>query len=92
MLTNELNPIDQIAANLLEIVNINDITSVNLTLESISQIHYDKLRSGKVRSEFTKLDHSQTESIFDEQQRQFLLMFMNCIRTKSDYNYHGKGI
>ena len=49
MLTNELNPIDKIAANLLEVININDITSVNLTLESISQIHYDKLRNGKVR-------------------------------------------
>jgi hypothetical protein len=36
LLANELNPIDQIAANMLEIVNINDITSVNLTLESIS--------------------------------------------------------
>lgn len=54
---------------MLEIININDINSVNLTLESISQIHYDKLRNGKVRAEFTKLDHMQSESIFDEQQR-----------------------
>lgn len=67
MLTNELNPIDKIAANLLEVININDITSVNLTLESISQIHYDKLRNGKVRQEFGKLDHAQTESIYNEQ-------------------------
>ena len=74
---------------MLEIVNINDITSVNLTLESISQIHYDKLRSGKVRAEFTKLDHTITDSIFDEQQRQFLLMFMSCLRTKNDYGFHG---
>ena len=74
---------------MLEIVNINDITSVNLTLESISSIHYDKLRSGKVRAEFTKLDHTITDSIFDEQQRQFLLMFMSCLRTKNDYGFQG---
>lgn len=51
---------------MLEIVNINDITNVNLTLESLSQIHYDKLRSGKVRSDFIHLDHSDTDSIFTE--------------------------
>ena len=57
---------------MLEIVNINDITNVNLTLESLSQIHYDKLRSGKVRSEFIHLDHSDTDSIFTEGQKAFL--------------------
>jgi hypothetical protein len=52
LLTNDLNPICQVAANLLEIVNINDIQNVNSTLEALSQIHYDKIRSGKVRHEF----------------------------------------
>jgi hypothetical protein len=51
---------------MLEIININDITNINLTLESISQIHYDKLRTGKVRNEFLKIDQSETESIFNE--------------------------
>lgn len=36
MLTGEQNPIDKVAANMLEIVNINEITNVNLTLESLS--------------------------------------------------------
>jgi len=66
LLANELNPIDHVIANMLEIININDITNINLTLESISQIHYDKLRTGKVRNEFIKIDQSETESIFNE--------------------------
>jgi hypothetical protein len=36
LLTGDHNPIDQVTANMLEIVNINDITNVNLTLESLS--------------------------------------------------------
>jgi len=36
LLANELNPIDHVIANMLEIININDITNINLTLESIS--------------------------------------------------------
>ncbi len=36
LLTGDHNPIDQVAANMLEILNINDITNVNLTLESLS--------------------------------------------------------
>jgi hypothetical protein len=51
---------------MLEILNINDITNVNLTLESLSQVHYDKLRNGKVRQEFINIDHSDTESIFTD--------------------------
>jgi len=42
-----------------------------------------------VRAEFTKLDHTITDSIFDEQQRQFLLIFMSCLRTKNDYGFQG---
>lgn len=36
MLNGELNPIDECAACMLEIVNVNDVTNVNLTLESLS--------------------------------------------------------
>lgn len=72
---------------MLEILNINDITNVNLTLESLAQIHYDKLKSGKVRSDFFNLDHSDTDTIFSEDQRAFLQLFMNCIKTKSDFGY-----
>ena len=46
LLQGEKNPIDECAAFMMEILNINDVTNVNLTLESLSQIHYDKLRFG----------------------------------------------
>jgi hypothetical protein len=36
MLNGELNPIDECAACMLEIINVNDVTNVNLTLESLS--------------------------------------------------------
>ena len=36
LLNNELNPVDNVAAYMVEIVNLNDLDSVNLTLESIS--------------------------------------------------------
>jgi len=32
----ERNPLDECAANMLEILNVNDVTNVNLTLESLS--------------------------------------------------------
>lgn len=31
---------------MMEILNVNDVTNVNLTLESISQIQYEKLKHG----------------------------------------------
>ena len=36
LLTGDHNPVDNVAAHFIEIVNINDITNVNLTLESLS--------------------------------------------------------
>jgi hypothetical protein len=49
LLNGDHNPLDRIAAHFVELVNVNDISSVNLTLESLSQIHYDKLKTGKLR-------------------------------------------
>jgi hypothetical protein len=61
---------------MLEIVNVNDITNVNTTLESLSQIHYDKIRNGKVRAEFLNLNRPEVESLYTEQQRAFLISYM----------------
>ena len=49
LLNGDHNPLDRIAAHFVELVNVNDISSVNLTLESLSQIHCDKLKTGKLR-------------------------------------------
>ena len=68
----------------MEILNINDVTNVNLTLESLSQIQYDKLRHGKIKSDFLKVDHSDTDSFFTEDQKEFLGIFTNSLKTKSE--------
>lgn len=41
LLSGEQNPIDKVAMNMLEIINLNDVQSVNLTLESMASIHCD---------------------------------------------------
>jgi hypothetical protein len=48
----ERNPADAVAKQLIELLNINDCTTTNLTLESLSQIHAEKLKYGKIVSEF----------------------------------------
>ena len=50
----------------MEILNINDVNHTKLTLESLSQIHFEKLKHGKVVAEFLKFDHSETENYFTE--------------------------
>ena len=45
-LAGERNPLDDCACYMMEILNVNDVTNVNLTLESISQIQYEKLKHG----------------------------------------------
>jgi hypothetical protein len=67
LLSGEHNPKDQVAAHVLEIVNVNDITNVQLTLESLSKLHAEKLRSGRIRNEFLNFDLGDTDSIFNEQ-------------------------
>ncbi len=70
---------------MLEIININDIQNVNLTLELLSQIHYDKIKQGKLRQEFLQLDRSDNESLFSENQKQFLISYIDSIKVKADY-------
>ena len=81
------NPIDECAANMLEILNVNDVTNVNLTLESLSQIQYEKLKHGQIKSEFLKMDNSETSSYFTEDQMEFLTIFSASLKTKSEVGF-----
>jgi len=85
MLNGEMNPIDECTACMMEIININDVENVNVTLESISQIHSDKLKFGKVKASFLNLDHSDADLYFDEQQKAFLSLFKSSLKTKDDF-------
>ena len=61
ILNGERNPLDECAGCMMEILNVNDVTNVNLTLESLSQIQYEKLKHGQIKAEFLRLDHSDTD-------------------------------
>lgn len=84
MLNGELNPIDECAACMLEIINVNDVTNVNLTLESLSQMHSEKIKHGKVKTDFFTNDFGDTESYLTEQQKSFLSLFNKSLLTKLD--------
>ena len=75
----------------MEMLNINDVTHTKLTLEALSQIHYEKLKLGKVVAEFLNFDHSETENYFSDDQKKFLQIFMNSLKSKSDYGIKTKG-
>jgi hypothetical protein len=70
---------------MMEILNVNDCANVNLVLEAISQIHHDKLRHGKVKAEFLRFDHADTESYFTEDQKAYLAMFMGSLKVKNEF-------
>lgn len=62
----ETNTMDEVTGFIMETLNINDVTHTKLTLESLSQIHYEKLKHGKVVAEFLNFDHSETENYFTD--------------------------
>jgi hypothetical protein len=64
LLNSERNPIDAVTQQMVDLVNINDVTSTNLTLESLSTIHADKLKHGKVITDFLQFDQSDTDNYF----------------------------
>ena len=52
MLSGTNNPIDDCLKNILDLVNVQDVSNVNLILESLSSIHHDKVRYGQIKTEF----------------------------------------
>jgi hypothetical protein len=59
----------------------------------MSQIHYDSVRNGKLRENFTNLARVEIEdTVFSEQQRQFFLSFIDAIKLKSEYGIQKKGV
>jgi len=69
VLSGEKNWIDECLANFLEILNVNDHPNVQLVIESISQIHYDKVRYGSVKTDFLNFDPNQADAYFTEDQK-----------------------
>ena len=59
-LSGDRNPLDECACCMLEILNINDMMNVNLTLEALSQVQYEKLKHGEIKSEFLRVDRAES--------------------------------
>ena len=72
---------------MLEILNVNDVTNVNLTLESLSQIHHEKLKHGQIKSEFLKSENTEASSYFTEDQMEFLTLFNGSLKTKAEVGF-----
>ena len=85
--SSERNPIDECACNMMEVLNVNDLSNTNLTLESLSQIHYEKLKHGQVKSDFLNFDLSETQQYFSEDQIQFFQVFSTALKTKSEVGF-----
>jgi len=62
----ESNILDEVTGFIVEMLNINDVNHTKLTLEALSQIHFEKLKLGKVVAEFLNFDHSETENYFSD--------------------------
>lgn len=46
VLSGENNPLDDCLRTIMDLVNAQDVGSVNLILESLSAIHHDKVKYG----------------------------------------------
>lgn len=86
VLSGEKNIIDECLVHFLEIMNVNDHPNVTLIIESISQIHYDKVRFGKVKTDFLNFDPNEVDTFFTEDQKQFLSLFKASFKSKADFD------
>jgi hypothetical protein len=69
ILSGDKNWIDECLANFLEILNVQDVQNVNLIMESIAQIHYDKVKYGSVKTDFLNFDPNDVDTFFTEDQK-----------------------
>jgi hypothetical protein len=86
VLSGEKNWIDECLANMLEILNVQDMQNVNLIMESISQMHYDKVKYGSVKTDFLNFDPNDADTFFTEDQKQFLSLYRGCLKSKADFD------
>ena len=86
ILSGDKNWIDECLANVLEILNVQDVQNVNLIMESIAQIHYDKVKYGSVKTDFLNFDPNDVDTFFTEDQKQFLSLFKGCFKAKADWD------
>jgi hypothetical protein len=55
-------------------------------MESISQMHYDKVKYGSVKTDFLNFDPDDADTFFTEDQKQFLSLYRGCLKSKADFD------
>jgi hypothetical protein len=48
----ESNPLDECTRYIIDLLNMQDVQSVNTVLEGLATVHHDKVRYGQIRAEF----------------------------------------
>lgn len=92
ILSCEKNWIDECLANMLETLNVQDVQSVNLVLESLSQLHCDKVKYGQVKTDFLNFDPNDVDTFFTEDQQAFITLLKRCFRAKMDVDPRQQGV
>ena len=87
VLSSDKNWIDECLANMLETLNVQDVQNVNLIMESLSQLHYDKVKHGSVKTDFLNFDANDVDTFFTEQQKEFISLFKGCFKAKGDFDH-----
>ena len=54
---------------MMEILNVQDVSTVNLMLDSLAQIHSDKVKFGTVQTEILNFQPEETDTFFTEDQK-----------------------
>lgn len=86
VLSCEKNWVDECLANMLETINVNDVQNVNLILESLSQLHHDKVKFGVIKTDYLNFSPLDSETFFTEGQKEFISIFKSCLKARSDYD------
>ena len=85
ILSCEKNDIDECLRRMLGVLNVQDVQNVNHTMDSLSQIHSDKVRLAAMKADLLEEGAEGSDTFYTEGQKEFLSLFKGCFKSKADY-------
>jgi hypothetical protein len=91
-LAGESNTVDECTRYLIELMGVQDFDNVNMILEGLSTIHFDKVKHGQIRADFLikhvfitaedkeRIKLNNEQQIFTEQEVEFMSVFNNALK------------
>ena len=88
----ESNTVDECSRYIVELMNVQDFQNVNMILEGLSTIHFDKVKHGQIRADFLvknvfitaedkeRIKINNEKQIFTEDEVSFLSIFNNALK------------